>query len=193
MAKQEENVQACSTRLIQHIKNVIGIHAVTVILGTHIIVEGQMGNDKNRLGIAGIPFGIQVALQIRRSIFNEGLVLAFPVIVLLIDNKDAIVFGIISTAFVQNRSNQSSLSATITGRVVMVALDQDKIIVCQLRICRLNGTLQRSHIGYFRCTAAIVTGKQETIHCGVSCTLNFRNNGVNIRFFSSITTICLEV
>ena len=55
MAEQEDDVQALASRLVQYIYNV----TCAVVVIAAIVMQRQMGHDKDRLGIACFCLGIQ--------------------------------------------------------------------------------------------------------------------------------------
>ena len=125
VAEHEDDVQAGIARLVQHIKDVIGVHAVTVVVGTHAVVQRQMGHHKNGLGILCIALGIQIALQRRSRILDRSLIAVAPHIVIFIDDKHAVLGRIMGAA-----GSQSACS-----RSIMVALYKHHTVICQGAIC----------------------------------------------------------
>ena len=99
MSIQEDNIQAGGACLIHYIKEVIGVHTVSVITGTHGIMQGQMGNHEDGFTITCCDFFIQVISQSLRCFLNRCFIAVIPHIVIFIDDIYAVLFGIMGTAF----------------------------------------------------------------------------------------------
>ena len=122
---QEDDVQAGCTRLIQHIKDVIGVFAVAVITGTHGIMQRQMGKHEDGLLISNINLRVQICIQSRCCAFDDVFVFIAPHIVIFIDDKHAVLGRIMGAA-----GSQSACS-----RSIMVALYKHHTVICQGAIC----------------------------------------------------------
>ena len=125
MSIQEDNVQAVRAGGIQHIKNVIGIHAVAIIVRTHAVMQRQMRHHKNGFGIFCCDFGVQIGFQIVGRLPNATLIAVAPHIVIFIDDKHAVLGRIMGAAGSQSACNRS----------IMVALYKHHTVIRQGAIC----------------------------------------------------------
>ena len=159
MAEQEENVQTVSGSLIQHIKQVVGIFAVTGAVGTHAVVQLDMGHNENRLGISRTALCIQIGTQVGSGGLNGGLRVVIPVIILFVDGKHTVGFRLMSAT-----GDQCAIGGFLIH--VMVALKEKLMIVAE------GGKLLVDHILQVRHTLLgggsgkglrIVAAEQQTV------------------------------
>ena len=184
VAEHKDNVQAGIASLIQHIKDVVCVHTVfTALAGTHAVMQRQMGHDENGLGIAGIPLGVQVSFQVLCGLLDGSFIIVIPHVVLLVNDKDTVVFRIVGATGGQGAANQAV--------TVMVALNVDLVhtgaVNCLhslLQLCLAAGRVSVIDI--------VVTGKQEAVHRGIIHTDLFQQAG-NDGGTGIVAASCLEV
>ena len=185
VAEHEDDVQAGIARLVQHIKDVIGVHAVTAALtGTHRIMQRQMGNNEDRLGVFCVALAVEIAFQIIGGIFDGGFIVIIPHVILLVDDIYAVRIRIMGAAFGQ--------SAAHKGIVVMVALHIH--FVHAGAVDALNRVLERRlTAGRIVVIDIIVAAEQEAVGFRIVGLLHLGQN-VGYRLRSGcMTASCLEI
>ena len=125
VAEQEENIQSVAGSIVDHVKQILGVHSVAVIMGTHTVMQLHMGHDKDGLGVAGAALCVQIGTQVGGSGFDGGFIHAgVPHIVLLVDDKDTVALRLMGAA-----GSEGSVGGLLVH--VVIALEEEFVIVAE--------------------------------------------------------------
>ena len=102
VTKQEEDGQTLIRSRIHRIIQIFCIHTITVIICTVTIMQGQMGNDEDRLVGGGFQSSVQIIGQIISQALNAGRGAIAVGIVVLVQDKGTIAIKIMSAGSIDS-------------------------------------------------------------------------------------------
>ena len=107
MAEQEYDVQSRLARLVQHVEEVVGVLPVPLGVGSHGVMQREMGQNEYGAVVVLRQLTVQVGLQPIGRVADPRLVVVVPHVVHFVDDKDTVMRRVVGTALRQSLSHHA--------------------------------------------------------------------------------------